>query len=124
MLPKMDRNNLNPQISGLLAYLIPPVTSFFILILERDNKELKFHAWQGILLGGFFYTLIFALEVISTLIGMIATYLGIMIGLWIPLIILAGIVLWATCLYRVYNEETWKIPYLGDYAEKWSGLKK
>ena len=114
---------LAPNILSLIAYLLAPFTGIVVLVLERDNKEVQFHAWQAMLFGGGYIALVIALEIVSALLGAIASFLGVMIGLLIPLVMITAFVVWLCCLAKAYRGERWKIPYLGDVAARRAGLE-
>ena len=44
---------LQPALAGALAYLAGPFSGILVLLAERTNQFVRFHAWQAILaLGG------------------------------------------------------------------------
>jgi len=85
-------------------------------VLEKDSKLVKFHAWQSIIAFGGLTVLIIALNVMSVipLIGWIFTILASLVGL-------AGFVLWIILLIKAFQGGKYKLPYVGDLAEKQAG---
>lgn len=99
--------NLDPNIESALAYLIPPFTGVLVLIFEKENKFVRFHAMQSVVTGLAFY-------LASILSGMlIVALIGVLLA---PLVSLAAIVLWVVLIYKAYNNEEWEIPILGKLA--------
>lgn len=123
ILGKNRGSGLAPNIASVIAYFCPPLTSVVILLLERENKEVQFHAWQGILFGGGYIGVMIALQIFSVVLGAIASFLGIMVSLLIPLFGIGAFVIWIVCLVKAYQGERWKIPYLGDIAVRRSSLE-
>lgn len=115
-------SGLSPNIASFLCYFCPPITSLLFLFLERDNKDVRFHAWQGTLFGGGWMALVIVLEILSHLLGMLVGFLGTLIVLLVPLIWLASLVIWLMALVKAFRGEQWRIPYLGDIAAKKAGL--
>ncbi len=111
---------LAPNIASLLCYF--PGISLIFMALERDSKDVQFHAWQGTVLWvGYILTFI-AVKIVAGLLGAIINFLGVVVGLLIPVINLAIFVLLIVCLVKAYQGERWMIPYIGEFAAKKAGL--
>ena len=97
---------LDANIAGLLCYLIGPFAIIFFMI-EKDSKFVKFHGMQSFILS-------VALIVIFTVLGIIP-----IIG-WIVAALLSIVVfvLWIFLMYKAFSGEMYKLPYIGDMAEK------
>lgn len=113
---------LAPNIASLLCYICMPITSIIFLIIEKENQDVRFHAWQGTAFGVAYIVLIIALEILAAILGAIASVLGIIIGFFVPIVGLAAFVVWIICLIKAYQGERWKIPVVGDYAAKKAGV--
>ncbi|MFZ3382948.1 MAG: DUF4870 domain-containing protein [Candidatus Methanoperedens sp.] len=98
---------IDENIEGLLCYFLGFITGILFLVLEKDNKFVRFHAMQSIVISVVFI-------VISVIIGMIP-----IIG-WVlsPLIGLVGLILWLLLMFKAYKGEKYKLPIAGDFAEK------
>ena len=60
----MEQNDLgktstgiNPTVAGLLCYLLGFVTGIIFLVLEKENRFVRFHAMQSIFVFGFLFIL-------------------------------------------------------------------
>lgn len=115
-------SGLAPNIASLLCYVCMPITSIIFLLLEKENKEVQFHAWQGTTFGVGYILVIVALQILAAIIGAIVSFLGMIIGLLIPVVGLAAFVLWIICMVKAYQGERWKIPYVGDFAASKAGV--
>ena len=100
---------LNQNITALLTYLIGWVSGLVILLLEKDNRFVRFHAMQSILVFG-------GLTLISILIGSTLLFFVFLI----PLLNLLGVVLWILLMVKAYQGDFFKLPIIGDQAEKLS----
>ena len=98
---------LQENVAGLLCYAGWWVTGIIFLILEPNNKNIRFHAWQSILSFGAFFivALIFSVIPFIWFIGTI---------LWI-----AGVILWIYLMYMTYQGKKIVLPIVGQLAEKW-----
>jgi len=100
--------------AGMLAYItIIPAIIFLVMEPYNKNKFVRFHAWQNI----FFALALTVLWIGLAIIGMIPIIGWLTIILW-PLIGLAALVVWILLLIKANKGEKWKLPVIGDLAEK------
>ena len=110
-----NQPSLTDNVAGTLAYLtiIPAIALLFIEPYRR-NRTVRFHAWQCILLTA-------AWGVVELLLGVVAYFaplLDFMLGAVDSLITLGTLILWIVLLMKAMNGERYKLPILGDLAEK------
>ena len=98
---------LEPNVAGLLCYLAGFVSGIIFLLIEKDNKFVRFHAMQSIITFG----AIFVLEAIANFMP----FLG---GLLTTLLGAACVVAWILCMIKAYQGEKFKLPVIGDIAEQ------
>jgi uncharacterized membrane protein len=115
-------SGLAPNIASMLCYICMPITSIVFMLMEKENKDVQFHAWQGTTFGVAWIVVVVALNIITMILGSIASILGVIMSILVPVLGLAVFVLWIICLVKAYQGERWKIPYIGDFAEKKAGL--
>lgn len=101
---------IEENVAGLFSYLLGFITGIIFFILEKDSKFVKFHAMQSIILS-------VVLTVLYGILGFIPI-IGWIILLILPLITL---VLWIVLMLKAYKYEYFKLPIIGDLAEKYSG---
>lgn len=101
---------IDENIEGLLCYVLGFLTGILFLVLEKDNKFVRFHAMQSIVT-------FLALFVISTVIGFIPILGWIVSGL----IGLVALILWLLLMFKAFKGERYKLPIAGDFAEKQIG---
>jgi len=101
---------LKQNVAALLCYILGWITGIIFLILEPNNKTIKFHAIQSILVFG-------ALSVIGGLLGWIP-----FIGRYFitPLVAIVGFISWVILMVKASQGGKFKYPIAGNYAEKWS----
>ena len=103
---------LEPKVAGLLCYLVGWITGIIFLLIEKDNKFVRFHAIQSIATFGPLH----AAFIVISIFGLIPVVGWILGGLvWFALFVLT-IVLWIVLMYKAYHEEEWKVPIAGDFA--------
>ena len=101
--------NVDPKLAALLSYVAGFVTGIVFLLIEKDNKYVRFHAMQYTILAGGLFVLQWVLAFIPFLV------------LLVPLVSLAGLVLWIMCMVKAFQGEKFKLPIIGDIAEKQVG---
>jgi uncharacterized membrane protein len=111
---------LTDNLAGALCYLFGLVTGIIFLALApyNQNRMIRFHAWQSILLTVAWIGLWILLTIISTIMNVFALVL-IPVFLLLPL---AGFVLWLFLMWRAYNNQPFRLPVIGDFAEKQAGV--
>ena len=104
---------LEANIAGLLCYVLGWVSGLVFILIEKQSNFVRFHAIQSIYVFG-------TLTVASIVLGWIPV-----IGLVIQSLLgVLGVVLWIVLMIKAYQGEKYKLPWVGDLAEKRSGSLK
>ena len=98
---------IKPNIAALLAYLLGFVTGLIFLLIEKNNKFVRFHAMQSIIVFGAIFV---AQWTISFVPG-----IGVLMS---GLLSLAAVVLWVMLMVKAFQGEMFKLPWVGNLAEK------
>lgn len=118
---------LDANVGALICYLgnivcaLGLIYSIIVLVTDKTNKLTRFHAFQSILLTavGFIIAFIF-----GTIFGVAAlARSGILSGLGGLLYMLIGLAVFVGMIYaaiKAYQGEIFKLPVIGDLADKWS----
>ncbi|WIV12328.1 DUF4870 domain-containing protein [Proteiniborus sp. MB09-C3] len=98
---------MEENIAALLSYVLGFITGIIFYVLEKDSKFVKFHAMQSII-----YSI--GLMVLSFILGFIP-----IVG-WIISLIIGplSLILWIILMIKAYKYEYFKLPIIGDMAEK------
>ena len=99
--------DLDESVEGLLCYIVGWITGIVFLVLEKENKFVRFHALQSVLT-------FLPLSVLAWVLG------------WIPfvgwalaaLVWILTVILWLILMFKAYRGEKYKLPIVGDIAEK------
>jgi uncharacterized membrane protein len=104
---------IEPNVAGLLCYVLGWVTGLIFFLIEKDNKFIRFHAMQSMVVFG-------GLTILNIFLSMVLSILGIYYGFHFlfQLVWLAALVLWIVLMIKAYQGETFKIPVAGEIAEK------
>jgi uncharacterized membrane protein len=102
-------SGMQSNVAGLLCYIL--IIGIIFLFVEplKNDKFVRFHAFQSI-----FYWV--AVIVIFFCLGLVLP-LGLWIAVYWPLRLLTLAVM-MFLMYKAYNNERYKLPFIGDLAEK------
>ena len=122
---------LDENIASLIAYLAGWVSGLIFFLIEKDSRLVRFHAMQSILLNVTFgvaaVIFVVVISVLVIVLGMISDSLAAIASLLSGLLWLVlglGILLvWILCLIKAYGGTMYKLPIIGNYAEKFSAPK-
>lgn len=116
---EMTSMGMRARTAGLLCYLFSWVTGLIFLLLERENRFVRFHAMQSLLFFG-------AMSILSSIVrffevmfsygfppyfgfGFISSALGII-----------TFVCWIILMVSAHRGRYYKLPIVGDLAEKYA----
>ncbi len=105
------------NIFGALAY-VTVIPAIIFLVLEPYNQKrfVRFHAFQSIFYAVAWCALWMVLNIIAHI-----PFLGWLTILVWPLVSLAGFVIWLVLVLKAYQGQMFKLPVIGDMAEKQAG---
>ena len=100
-------SGIKPNIAALLAYLLGFITGLVFILIEKNNKFVRFHAMQSIVtFGG-----LFVLQWIIALVPILGAVVS-------GLVSLLAVGLWVVLMVKAYQGEKFKLPWIGEIAEK------
>ena len=97
---------LDANLAAALSYLVGFVTGIIFLVVEKENRFVRFHAMQS--------TLAFAAIVAIDILLQIVPLLGALVVLF--LVIPASAILWLVLMFKAYQGEEFKLPVIGQIA--------
>jgi len=103
------KTGLAENVAGVLCYVLGWVSGIVFLILEPENKTVRFHAFQSIIVFA-------ALNVIAIIFSFIPI-IGAIIGWLVPVV---AFILWIVLMVTAAQGKMYKVPVAGDMAEKWA----
>jgi uncharacterized membrane protein len=106
--PRKTASGLEPNVAAALSYALGWVTGLLFFLTEPENREVRFHAMQSIVVFG-------ALSLFCVLLQVIPL-LGILMVVF--LVVPISAILWLFLMYKAYNGDHFKLPIAGDIAEK------
>jgi len=119
---------LDENIAALLSYVFGWVSGLIFFLIEKDSRLVRFHAMQSLLFNvlvavvaiALWIVLFVVFLVVSQVSGALATILSlvsVLVWLVFGIGILAG---WVLCLVKAFGGQYFKLPVIGNFAEKFS----
>lgn len=93
----------NQNLMAAASYLLGFITGVVMLLVEKNNKFVRFHAMQSVVTFGLLFVL--------GLVPVIGWVLGVVL---VPI----TFILWLVLMFKAYQGEMYKLPLVGDFAEK------
>ena len=109
---------LDPNLAAALAYLAGPFSGVLILLVERANGFVRFHAWQSILGLGGLGLLSAATLVLSFLTLLLSPFVFTVMYRFSELVAIVWVVAWVVCLVKAFTGDRWEMPVAGRYAAR------
>lgn len=110
----MASHDSSRNLVAATSYVLGFITGIVILMVEKDDKFIKFHAMQSTVATG-------SLFVLNIILGIVLTPLG----LFSFISTLTGIIIWVAIIFicirsfiKAYQGEVYKLPVFGNFAEK------
>ena len=109
---------LQPNVAGALSYLLGLITGIAFLVLEKENRFVRFHAAQSIVVS----IAMIALSIAFSLLGGVLAFipiLGWIVALLLSLVLGFGsFVLWLFLMWQAFQGKEWEAPIVGAYARR------
>ena len=103
---------LDENVAGALSYMLGFFSGIAVLVLEKSNKFVRFHALQSTIWFVFLCILGWLCNIFTRipLIGIFAGFASWAIGI-------VSFVSWVFLLYKSIKGETFKLPIIGDVVD-------
>ena len=107
----MDKTSMGlpENIAGMLCYSLFWVTGVIFLLLEPNNKIVRFHAFQSIIVFSPLNILYFSFFFIPVVGWMLNTLVGAI-----------TFILWVVLMVKTFQGQKWELPAAGAIAGKWA----
>lgn len=112
---------LEPKLAALLSYILGIVTGVVFYLIEKENKYVRFHALQSILFSVSYFVVWVALSILLAILRVIPVaglVFVTLIGIAYAVLGLGWLVIWIILMVKAYSGEKYKLPVIGDIAEK------
>jgi uncharacterized membrane protein len=126
--PAKSSTGLDENIAALLSYVFGWVSGLIFFLIEKDSRLVRFHAMQSLLfnvLVGVLFTVLWVVlffvfmiarqvsDALSGLLAIVSTLIWAVLGI-------AVLIGWIMCLVKAFQNQYFKLPIIGNFAEKFS----
>ena len=108
---------LPQNLAGALTYLIGPITGIAFLVLEKENRFVRFHAMQSTIVSCALFLVSFGLR-FFLYVPVLGWIVGILTGLVFGL---GSFLLWLFLMWQAFQGTEWEVRVLGAFARKQLG---
>ncbi|MFY9618659.1 MAG: hypothetical protein WAM70_19515 [Pyrinomonadaceae bacterium] len=127
---------LDGNVAAALGYPIG-IIAIISLIMEKENRFVKFHALQAILIFAAYIVIWVAVIVISIILaaigiaasaaggeagGAIGSIIGLLWWLVVVVILIALLIGLIMAAVKAYQGQMYRLPIIGNLAAKWAGV--
>ena len=89
--------------AAALTYLLGWVTGIVFLLIEKEDKFVRFHAMQSVVA--------FGLLTVLSLVPVVGWVLS-------PFLMVVGFILWLVLIFKAYQGQEFMLPVIGPWAKK------
>ena len=108
----------DPRVASALAYLAWWLSGVVVWLIERDRPTVRFHAMQSMLAFGTAFLAWATLWGGSFAVLVVSASGFFLLQRLAQLVLLAGFIVWAVCLWQVSRGVDFRLPFFGDLAER------
>lgn len=121
---KAALGGIDGNLAALLGYIIW-IVALISLIMEKENRFVKFHAIQSLLLHAAAVIVFIALVILLTILGIMLAFAGLgalsaILWLLYMVVVVAYIAALVYSAVKAYGGLEFKLPVIGNMAEKWT----
>ena len=106
----------NRSVMIVLSYLW--LLALIPLLVEKDDKEVQWHAKHGLVLTVVEVVIMIGLQVVVMILGAISGGLGCIFTLLIPILLLAILIVHVLCIVKGINGGRFLIPGVSEFADR------
>lgn len=119
---------LDENLAALLSYIFGWLSGLIFFLIEKDSRLVRFHAMQSLLLNvaalvigiALWFLSIVSWVLVSQISGLLSFLISVIVGL-VAFVLFAGIMVAVImCLIKAYQGQYFKLPIIGNLAEKFS----
>lgn len=117
---------LDTNVGALLCYLpicaVSLIYSIIVIATDKTNKQVRFHAFQSLLLTGAYIVLLVGVMIVGGVIVGVTNSgaLGMLVSLLYLAVVGGFLILMIIGCIKGFQGGSYKLPVIGDMADKWS----
>jgi uncharacterized membrane protein len=115
---------MDANIAAGLSYIVGWITGLIFFIMEKQNRFVRFHAMQSILFSAALTAFYILLNIVSFALAIASIpFLGLLLSGAGFLVAIGTLVVWIFLVINAFQGKYFKLPVLGNYAERYANPK-
>lgn len=115
---------MDKKLASWFSYLLGWLSGVIVLVIEKEDKEVRIHAWQSIFMCGAVIALMIVVMILTAIFGAIAiavpalffmTFLLLFIDWVVAIAYLVAVIL---CIVKAVKGDIFKVPVVYGFAAK------
>jgi uncharacterized membrane protein len=106
---------MSPNVAAGVSYLLGWVTGLIFFLMEKQNRFVRFNAMQSLILCVTGIVVFWVTNILAAI-----PIIGVLFGILHILLLLATFILFIICIVNAFQGKYFKVPYIGDYAERFA----
>ena len=120
--PVATAEPLAENVAGMLAYFtIIPAIIFLLIEPYNRNRFVRFHSFQCLFVAVALVAIDVVLMILSSILHLIPVFGWVVMAIMWPIYSFAILGLWLLLVIKAYQHQVYKLPIVGDLAEKQAG---
>lgn len=114
---------MDKKTASWFAYILSIISAIIVLVMEKQDKEVRTHAWQSLFLGCAYAAVAIVLGIINGIIVAASPWTALAGGFWLmtllsTLLWVAYLVLAIICIVKAVQGGIFKLPVIYNMAVK------
>ena len=113
---------MDANVAAGLSYLFSLIGGLIFYFGEKQNRFVRFHAMQSILFNAFLIILFIVVSVLETVFAatVVLAPVALVLGCLTFFVAIAALVVWIVLMVYAFQGKYFKLPVIGDYAERYA----
>ena len=111
-------SGIEPNVAAALSYILGLITGIVFLIVERQNRHVRFHAAQSVIASALIVVVSIGVSMISPILALIPIIGWVVVFILTMTLTVGTFVLWLLCMWKAYTGDKWELPVAGEMAKK------
>jgi uncharacterized membrane protein len=109
---------VDPRLSALLCYTAWWLSALVFIVIEQQNRVVRFHAAQSLVLFGGLSVLIGLLTALSVAMLVVSSGAFQAVRLVVYLVWIGSVGVWLLLMLRTFQGQTWRVPFVAELADR------
>lgn len=108
---------MDEKTASWFAYVLSIISAIILLVTEKENKTVRTHAWQSLILGCVYAAVVIILAILSGIFMWVAWALVIVFSTISWIVFIGFVVVSVICIVKAIQGDIFKIPVIYDKAK-------